>query len=380
MFDNHYPLLKYAFWSDEYYPVILENDDNITDTGLRYVNNEMCYPCILNIGQIINALKSSNYDLKNTLLLIPAISERCLGSNYTEILRQALKKADIPDVEVITFNMNGDNNKRIHMQYFMFYRALFSMQYGDLLLFLTQQIRPYEKVKGATEECRSKWIKKLSEDFKGGSALSPLKLKKSFTEIIEDFKKIPRTNEAKQRVGIVGEIFTRYCKLGNRNIVSYLEENGCETFTNGLSYYFLYYIDTHKDEAHGAARFKYNAISKYILTFQKLLLRCLRKAGMFAFTDYSSLKKQFGKEKMELDSVGDGWLISMDTYGCFKHGFKKILGVQPFRCISSHIYGRGQYAAMARKYDGRIVSLDFDSRLPLVNIHNRIHLLIDNTI
>lgn len=114
-----------------------------------------------------------------------------------------------------------------------------------------------------------------------------------------------------------------------------------------------------------------------IVTFQKIMTKSLQQAGFFAFYDYETLKHKFGKEKMELDSVGDGWLISMDIFGCFQRGIMDILGVQAFRCIPSHIYGRGQYASMMRKYNGRIVSLDFDASLPEVNIHNRIHLLLN---
>ncbi len=377
MFDHHFPLMKYAFCSEEYYPVILDIDDHIIETGLKYVNNDMCNPCIINIGQIIRALQSGQYDLKNTLLLMPTFGDRCLGSNYTEILKKALQKADIPDVRVITFSVKQGEDNKIHMQYFMFMRAFFSMQYGDLLLYLSQQIRPYEVKKGATNRCMQKWIETLSQDFRTGTNLNPLLLKKQFRRIIADFKAIEQTGEKKQRIGIVGELFTRYCKFGNRDLVKYLEDADCEVFMNGLSSYFLYYIDSHKKESAGAMRLGYNVIYRMIITFQKLMMRSLKEAGLFSFYDYGTLKKQFGKEKAELDSVGDGWLIGMDTCGCFQKGIKKILGVQAFRCIPSHIYGKGQYAAMVRKYHGNIVALDYDSSVSEVYIQNRIHLLID---
>lgn len=380
MFDHHFPLMKYAFCSEEYYPVILDNTDQITETGLKYVNNDMCCPCILNIGQIICALQSGKYDLKNTLLLMPTFGDRCLGSNYTQMLKKALQKAGISDVSVITFSVRPGEDNKIRMQYFMFMRAFFSMQYGDLLLYLTQQIRPYEAEKGAADRCMQKWIETLSQDFRTGRHLNPLLLKKQFRRIIADFAAIKQTGEQKQRIGIVGELFMRYCALGNRNLVGYLEDAGCETFMNGLSSYFLYYIDCHKSEAEGVLRLGYNLIYRMILTFQKIMMRSLKKAGMFTISDYGTLKRQFGREKMEQESVGDGWLISMDIFGCFRNGIRKILGVQAFRCIPSHIYGRGQYSAMVRKYRGSIVALDYDTGLADVNIQNRIHLLIDRVI
>ncbi len=377
MFNHHFPLMKYAFCSKEYYPVILDNSDHIVETGLKYVNNDMCYPCIINMGQIICALQSGKYDLKNTLLLMPTFGDRCLGSNYTEILKIALKKADISDVRVITFSMKAGENDKIHMQYFMFMRAFFSMQYGDLLLYLSQQIRPYETEKGATNRCMQKWIETLSRDFRTGEHLNPFLLKRQFRRIIADFAAIEQTGEKKQKIGIVGELFTKYCHFGNRDIVKYLESHNCETFMNGLSSYFLYYIDSNKKYYTGTMRFGCNAIFLMIITFQKIMMRSLKKAGFFAFSDYATLKRRFGKEKMELDSVGDGWLIGMDMFGCFQNGIRKIIGVQAFRCIPSHIYGRGQYSSMIRKYHGRIVSLDFDASIPDVNIQNRIHLLLE---
>lgn len=377
MFDHHFPLMKYAFCSEEYYPVILDHAENIVQTGLKYVNPDVCYPCVVNIGQIISALQSGKYDLKNTLLLMPTFGERCLGANYTEILKKALQNAGIQDVKVITFSVRPGEDNKIHMQYFMFLRAFFSMQYGDLLLYLSQQIRPYEIESGATDRYMQKWIQILSHHIRTGTKLNPLLLKSHFREIIADFSKIERSSVKKQRVGIVGELFTRYCHLGNRDIVKYLEQENCETFMNGLSSYFLYYIDNHKKEAKGALRLGYHAIFRMIVTFQKIMTKSLQQAGFFAFYDYETLKHKFSKEKMELDSVGDGWLISMDIFGCFQRGIMDILGVQAFRCIPSHIYGRGQYASMMRKYNGRIVSLDFDASLPEVNIHNRIHLLLN---
>ncbi|MCQ2417591.1 MAG: hypothetical protein MJ071_07245 [Oscillospiraceae bacterium] len=380
MFDYHYPLLKYAFCSEEYYPVVLDNAENIVETGLKHVNNDMCFPCIIDIGQIICALKTGNFDLNNTLLLMPTFGECCLGSNYTEILKKVLEDAGIHGVKVITFSMKEGETNKVHMQYFMYMRAFFSMHYCDLLLYLTLQIRPYEVSKGDTDRCRQKWLDILSEELRTGTNMNPLLLKRRFKTIISDFAAIPQTGEKKQRIGIVGELFTRYCHFANRDIVRYLEDEGCEVFINGLSSYFLYYMDTHKKYAEGAMRFGYTALSVMIGTYQKILLRTLRKSGMFAFTDYGTLKKAIGKEKAELDSVGDGWLISMDTLGCFQNGIRKILGVQAFRCIPSHIYGRGQYMSMMRKYHGRVVSLDFDSSLPDVNIQNRIQLLISNVI
>lgn len=378
MLDVHFPLLRYAFFSEKYFPVILDNEDSITETGLRFVHNDMCYPCILNVGQMIAALQSGQYDTQNTLLLMPSAGDSCRGANYTEILRKAVKRAGFPEVRVVTLNVQDiDKENQMELTPSMVWRALFGLCYGDLLLLLTQQIRPYETEAGAANACYDKWVTRLSEDFRTGKHLTFSALKRNYRRITEDFAAIPRSHEQKPRVGLVGELYIRYCHLGNRNTVRYLEENHCESYTNGLAYYALYYLDSHADSADFLTKAGFRVVFHTILSLQKSMIAAVKKAGLFALPDYATLKKEANAFISAKAGVGDGWLIGMEAAGYFRHGIPKALGVQPFGCMPSHVFGRGQYASLARTLDGQLVSVDFDSGLPLVNIQNRIRLLID---
>lgn len=143
MLDAHFPLLQYAFYSKNYHPIILENEDNITDMGLRYVHNDMCYPSILCIGQMLSALQSGKYDLSRTRLLMPSAGDGCRGSNYTSLLRKALKNAGFPQVKVLSLNVKGvERENQMKLEPGMVWRALFGLFYGDMLMLLLQQVRP----------------------------------------------------------------------------------------------------------------------------------------------------------------------------------------------------------------------------------------------
>ncbi len=378
MLDVHFPLLKYTFYSPRYAPVILENEENIIAKGLRYVHNDMCFPCILNVGQMIDALQSGKYEPKHTLLLMPSAGDACRGANYTEILRKAVEKAGFPDTKVLSLNVQGiDTEHQMHIEWYMVWRGLFGLFYGDMLLLLTQQIRPYEQEQGATEQCRQRWVTELSEDLKHGKHMTLHAMKRNFQRMAKDFAAIPRTDETKQRIGLVGELYIRYCHLGNRNMVRYLEQSGCESYTNGLSWYALYYVNSHFSENGIFMRAAGKALYRLFLHLQKEMLSAIRAAELFALPDFEQSKTEVRQFLTTKGGVGDGWLIGMEATAYLRHGIPKVLAVQPFGCMPSHVFGRGQYASLARRLGGQIVSIDFDSSDSEVNILNRARLLID---
>lgn len=217
MLDAHFPLLQYAFYSKNYHPVVLENEENITDIGLKYVNNDMCYPAILNIGQMVGALQSGAYDLKRTVLLMPQAGDACRGSNYTSILRRSVAAAGC-EVPVLSLNAKGlEKDQQVQLTLGMVWRALFGLFYGDILMILKNQVKPYEVECGATDACLDKWQGILSDELKKGKYLTLGWMERNFYRIAEDFAKIKRTTEEKQKIGIVGELYTKYCHIGNWN-------------------------------------------------------------------------------------------------------------------------------------------------------------------
>lgn len=380
MLDAHFPFLKYAFYSKNYHPIILENEEGVTDTGLKYVNNDMCYPAILNIGQMIAALQSGKYDLSRTKLLMPTAGDACRGSNYMGALRRAVRDAGFPQVQVLSLNIQGlEKGEQMELELGMVWRALFGLFYGDMLMLLTNQTRPYEARKGETEECRQRWISQLSQDLKEGKNLSIRRMKKNFWGMAAEFAQIPRTGAKKQRIGIVGELYIKYCHMGNWNLERTLLDEGCESHTNGLSWYVLYYMDTHLAQSDTFTAMLYRMGMRIVEGLQKEMIRALREYHFYTLPEFSVLKKEAEGYVSYRDTIGDGWLIGAETVSHILHDCRKVVAVQPFASMPNQICGRGLYPSLARKLpQGHIVSVDVDSSASRLNAYNRVKMLIDS--
>lgn len=379
MLDAHFPLLKYAFYSRNYHPVILANEEGITDTGLRYVNHDMCYPAILNVGQMVAALKSGAFDLERTVLLMPQAGDACRGSNYISVLRRAVAAAGFSEVRVLSLNAKGlEKENQVQLEAGMVWRAFFGLFYSDILMLLKNQVQPYEKVKGDTEACYQRWQEKLAADLKMGRHLTGGVMCRNFFRIAEDFSGIPRTDEKKQRIAIVGELYTKYCHLGNWNLEEFLRGEHCEYYVNGLSWYVLYYIDTHLAAEGGAARLLYGIGLRFLEHYQKKMIEALRKYGFYSMDAFSEFKRQAMDYVSFHCTVGDGWLIGAEAAAHIRGGYRKVVAVQPFDCMPNHVCGRGLYPSLQRKLPkGQLVSVNVDASGSKLNYYNRIKMLID---
>ncbi len=379
MLDFHFPLLQYAFCSKKYNAVILGDMENIVETGLFYAHNDLCYPCVLIIGQMINALKSEKYDLKNTILLIPQAGDACRGSNYIHMIRNALKKAGYSDIPIISLNFKGlEGENQFSVNPLMVMKAVAAIMYSDILMILKNQIKPYENNIGETKKYVDKWTNILENQIKSGKKLSYILIKRNLKRISEEFKNIKQIEKCTNKIGIVGELYIKYCKLGNSNLENYLREENCEYMVNGFSWYILYYIDTHLTEESKAMGLLFRIALKYLSGLQKSVVMNLRNNGFRCISEYKSFKNEAkGKVSFGL-KVADGWLISCEVINLIKEGYNKILCVQPFGCMPNHICGKGMYANLQRQFpDVNIVSVDYDSSGSEINIHNRIKMLID---
>lgn len=379
MLDDHFPLMKYALYSKEYRPVILENEDHITDTGLKYVNNDMCYPCILNVGQMLEALKSGKYPLERTHLLMPTVGDSCRGSNYISALRKAVSAAGFLQVKTVSMNLKGlEQGSSVKIHLYMVWRALFALYYGDMLMLLCNQVRPYECVPGAAEQCRQAWFQRLAEDLKSGRHLHLHTLKRNLQCMARDFSRIPVTGKKKQRIGILGDIYTKYCHLGNWDIVRFLEQTGCETYTNGLSWYVLYYIDSHRPETGGPVAWLYDLVGALALHLQTYMIGTLHTCGFYSMENFSVMKRDAVGYVPFGVCVGDGWLLGAEAVGMVTHGCPKVLAIHPFGCLPGHVCGKGYYPALNRKLpQGQIVTVDVDASGSRVSLYNRARMLAD---
>lgn len=379
MLDGHYPLLKYMFWSRTYRPILLNNEEGIADEGLKYINNDMCYPIILMTGQMLKALKSCEYDVNRTKLLMATAGDACRGANYIPIMRRAVQKAGFENVQVLTVNVKGfDKENQVPLSFQMFWRGLFGMFYADILQILLNQTRPYEKQKGAADSLNKKWEAILSKDLKLNRNLSIRRMKKNFKLIVEDFKELELTGEKKQRIGIVGEIFGKYSHLGNYNAVKYLEERGCETYTNGLSWYVLYYIKSHMPTKPGPERFAFEKAFSFVQNIQDCMIAEIRGAGFFVLDNMGTLRN-WSEPYVSADlNIGDGWLIGTEIVGMIKSDCRKVLAVAPFGCLPNCCCGKGIYPYLQRQFpEGMIVAVEPDASASTQNYYNRVNMLID---
>lgn len=379
MLDAHFPLLKYAFYSPDYHPVILENEENITDVGLKYVNNDMCYPAVLNVGQMVAALQSGKYDPERTRLLMPTVGDACRGSNYTSVLRRGVAAAGVEQVKVLSLNLKGlEKGEQLKLRPDMVWRALFGLFYGDLLMLLLHQTRPYEEKPGEAQCLWQKWIDRLGEDLRTGRHLNIHHMKRNFYRIAGEFAALDRQTVKKQRIGIVGELYIKYCHIGNWDMIRFLEEQGCETHTNGLSWYAMYYMDSHMAQSRTLEGMLYRIGLWFFGNIQDQMIRALKQYGFYTLEPFRVLKKEAEPYVSYHYNVGDGWLIGAEIVGHILHDCSKVAAVQPFGCMPNHTCGRGLYPFLQRKLpQGQIVSADVDSSGSRLNVYNRIRMLVD---
>lgn len=372
MLDFHFPLLKYSFCSHKYEAVILENEENIIKTGLEYTHNDMCFPCVLIIGQMIEALKNGKYTAENTLLMIPQAGDACRGSNYIHIIRKALKKSGFGDIPIISLNFKGlERKNNLSITPAMIMKAVCAIIFSDMLMILKNQTEPYEKIKGTAVIYTEKWRNIISKK----RYLGFFEMKKILRSIAEDFKNIETEKKHLHRVGITGELYVKYCHLGNKNLEKFLYSENCEYMVNGFSWYLIYYIDTHLTNEKFPVSMAYKTALNYLESLQKEMVSAIRGNGFICFDEFSEFKR-IAKGYVNYNCcIGDGWLMGGEICNYAAMGIDRIICVQPFGCMPNHVFGKGIYSSLQRKLGNvQIISVDYDSGLPEINIHNRIKL------
>ncbi|MBE6715057.1 MAG: 2-hydroxyglutaryl-CoA dehydratase, partial [Ruminococcaceae bacterium] len=235
MLPMHFKMIATTLERFGYKACVLENyGQGVVDNGLKYVHNDSCYPALLIIGQFIDALKSGKFDTHKVALMITQTGGGCRASNYLPLLRKALEKSGFDYIPIISLNFSGmDENPGFQLTLPILHRMVYAVMYGDLLMLLRNQCVPYEKVKGTTDAKCEKWTKKLTDEM----AVSRIKyrnIKKNYAAIVKDFASIPKNDEKKIKVGIVGEIFVKFSPLGNNHLEDFLVSEGAEVTMAGL--------------------------------------------------------------------------------------------------------------------------------------------------
>jgi len=378
----HFDLFKAAFEATGYRIVILPTvDHRAINEGLRYVNNDACYPSVLVIGQIMEALKSGKYDLEKTSVFLSQTGGGCRASNYVGFLRKALKDAKMDQVPVVSINASGlEENPGFKMTLGMINRFLMSTVYGDLFMRLLFATRPYESEVGTTDRVYDFWREKVKKTIRSGNLI---KFNQEIKQIIKDFDQIDRKDVLKPKVGIVGEILIKYHPTGNNQLASVLEKEGVQVVLPDLMDFFLYsaYNNKFKYEQLNGTKKAWRIAKKVIWViglYRKTMKKYLAKSKHFHGPSSIEEKAELAKRLISLgNQTGEGWFLTGEMMELVGDGVENIICVQPFGCLPNHVVGKSMIKPIKKMYPmANIAAIDYDPGASEVNQLNRVKLML----
>ncbi len=381
----HFELLEPAFNSCGYH---LEVPDipsrTCVDMGLKYVNNDACYPSLIVVGQLMAAVNSGKYDMSRTAILISQTGGGCRASNYIGFIRRALEKAGYPDVPVISINLSGlEKNPGFTFTPKLIQHGLYALIFGDIFLRCLYRVRPYEKVKGSADALHEKWKKRVIDFVTKDGLLSHKKYKQMCRAIIHDFDTLPITDEKKPRVGIVGEILVKFLPAANNHLADLLESEGAEPVVPDLTDFLLYcfYNSNFKTDNLGSSK-KSKVISNAGIRFFEWLRSTAREAFEESerFTPPAHIE-HLAKAAEHIVSngnqTGEGWFLTGEMLELMEIGVPNIVCIQPFGCLPNHVVGKGVIKKLrSENPKANIVAIDYDPGASEVNQLNRIKLML----
>ena len=380
----HFDLIEPAVRSCGYNLEVLQNFDRTAiDTGLKYVNNDACYPSLIVVGQIMDALLSGKYDLEHTAVIMSQTGGGCRASNYIGFIRRALERAGMPQIPVISLNANGmETNPGFKITLPLLTKAMQAVVYGDLFMRVLYATRPYEAKAGSANALHEKWkaicIKSLQKH-----SLSMAEFNRNIRGIIHDFDELPRRDVQKPRVGIVGEILVKFSPLANNHVVELLEAEGAEAVMPDLLDFLLYcfYNSNFKADNLGGKRSTAHLCNMGISLleyFRRTCRRELERSTHFLpparIQDLASMAKHYVSLG---NQTGEGWFLTGEMLELIHSGTTNIICTQPFGCLPNHIVGKGVIKGLRASHpEANIIAVDYDPGASEVNQLNRIKLML----
>ena len=381
----HFELLQPAFRACGYNFEILDNDNRHSiDVGLKYVNNDACYPSLCVVGQIMDALLSGKYDLHKVAVVITQTGGGCRATNYIGFIRRALEKAGLEYIPVVSINMSGlESNPGFQLNAELLIRAAYGAIFGDIFMRCVYRMRPYEKETGSVNALHRKWVK-ICQDFLSSKKLPGyFKFRRLCRQIIEEFDAVPVTDEKKPRVGIVGEILVKFAPMANNHLVELLEAEGAEAVVPDLLDFMLYcfynqiykaeYLGTKKSSA-STARLAIWAIGQVrgaAASAFKKSRHFAPPASIYDLVSYAEPIVSIGNQ------TGEGWFLTGEMVELIHQGVNNIVCTQPFGCLPNHVVGKGVIKELRRRYpESNVVAIDYDPGASEVNQLNRIKLML----
>lgn len=380
----HFDLIEPAIRTFGYHVEVLQNDNrSAVDTGLKYVNNDACYPSLIVVGQIMDALLSGKYDLDRTAVFMSQTGGGCRASNYIGFIRRALERAGMGQIPVISVNANNmETNPGFNITLPLLTKAMQAVVYGDVFMRVLYATRPYEKIPGSANSLHEKWKNRCIQSL---SKKSPdmITFSRNIKGIIRDFDNLPRNPGKKPKVGIVGEILVKFSPLANNHIVELLEAEGAEAVMPDLMDFLLYcfYNSNFKAEKLGGKKSTAalaNMGISLLEYFRRTAKRELLKSSHFTAPAHIGNLADMAKDFVSIgNQTGEGWFLTGEMLELIHSGTNNIVCTQPFGCLPNHIVGKGVIKELRKAYpDSNIIAVDYDPGASEVNQLNRIKLML----
>ncbi len=381
----HFELLEPAFQTAGYHLVVPDIPAReCVDVGLKFVNNDACYPSLITVGQIMAAVSSGKYDMAKTAILMSQTGGGCRASNYVGFLRRALERAGYPDVPVISINLSGlESNPGFKLTLPLLQHGLYALEFGDIFMRCLYATRPYEEKPGSANALHEKWKAEVIAFVSKKGTLSHGRFKKMCRNIIRDFDQLPRKDVKKPRVGVVGEILVKFHPAANNYLVDLLETEGAEAVVPDLTDFLLYcfYNTGFKADYLGMSK-KSKRMGRLGIRFFEWLRKAARDEFQKSahFTPPASID-ELAKHAREIVSegnqTGEGWFLTGEMLELIQSGTNNIVCTQPFACLPNHVVGKGVIKELRHRYPlSNIVAIDYDPGASEVNQLNRIKLML----
>ena len=382
----HFELVEELLKNEGFNAVLLPSvDQGAVDMGLKYVNNDICYPSILVTGQIMEAVLSGKYDLSRTAVLITQTGGGCRATNYIALIRKALKDSGHPEVPVISLTaasgLDEDNPGFNIFKPELLVKALYALLYGDLIMQLLYRVRPYEAEAGAADALYDRMMAEAKGVLLSASRRSFYGL---CQRTVDAFEALPLVNDrSKPRVGVVGEILVKFHPTANNQVVRVIEQEGCEANVPGLVDFFLFGMTNAinmKDElgTKATSRFTHKAGIKLIEGFREPINKMLEASTRFEpYPSVWELAEKAGQVLSLCNTMGEGWLLTAEMCDLIETGTPNIVCCSPFACLPNHVVGKAVIKRLREMHpESNIVAVDYDPGASEVNQLNRIKLMI----
>ncbi|MGI6434645.1 MAG: acyl-CoA dehydratase activase-related protein [Syntrophomonadaceae bacterium] len=382
MSPMHFEFLQEVLATEGYRAELLPVvEKSAIDEGLKYVNNDACYPAIIVIGQLLEALQSGRYDLNRTSVVISQTGGGCRATNYIGLLRKALKEAGLENIPVLSANHYGaEKNPGFKITLSLIKKAIDAVVYGDLLMRVLHRVRPYELIPGSAEMLYQRWVKRCKTQLISGNKQE---YEDNLRGIIKEFDRLEISAQPKPRVGIVGEILVKYHPAANNNIVRLLESEGAEVIMPDLLDFFLYCAyDYLFNFRYLYGKKRYYLAGKYLIHYleskRRLMNQLLNQSRRFTAPSSIYHKAELASQIMSLGHhCGEGWFLTAEMVDLINSGAPNIVCMQPFGCLPNHVTGKGMLKELKRHYpQANITAIDYDPGASEVNQLNRLKLML----